>query len=278
MDCSNVFPTFLQISILRQDLDFSLLEEILALSMNPDFQAARFNVKEELFMVSVEEPSLSLRSVVDGMLDSEECQRNSAVRQRYAVKVFAVLRVIVRALRHLHSMGLIHGKVNAEHCCKYGDRWKLRGLLGCQKTGQTFKVSRFSSASPPECFESGRDSREEVMVCFKCDFISSYSVDSWSFGKMCYEVLVGRALFELDPERRFEDDQRAMLHILNWNDSDCSNVRKELRKVGVVDSGTRLVASCLDPNPLNRPTMGEIMSSNLWKDLKNLGNLPRTQA
>lgn len=247
----------------------------MTLSMNPDFQAARFNNKEALFMVSVEEPALSLRSVVNGMLDSDECQRNSSIRQRYAVKVFAVLRVVVRALRHLHSMGLIHGKVNAENCCKFGDRWKLRGVLGSQKAGQPFKVSRISVASPPECFELVSSSRDERMATFKSDFISSYSVDTWSFGKLCYEVLVGRSLFHLDAECRFEDDQQTIMHIHNWNDSDCSKVRKELRQVGVVESGTNLVASCLNPNPLNRPTMGEIMSSSLWKDLKSLGNVPR---
>lgn len=253
------------------------MEEILTLSMDPDFQVARFNVKQELFVVSIEEPALSLRSVVKGMLDSEECQLNRSVRQRYAMKVFAVLRVVVRGLRHLHSLGLIHGKVNAENCCKYGDRWKLRGVLGSQRAGTSFKVSRFSCASPPECFESIDGSKRECMVSFRSDFVSSFSVDSWSFGKMCYEVLVGRPLIELELERRFEDDQKAMMQILNWNDSDCIQLRKELRDVGVIESGTKLVASCLDPNPLNRPTMGEITSSKLWKDLKNLGNAPRIQ-
>ena len=253
------------------------MEEILTLSMDPDFQVARFNVKQELFVVSVEEPALSLRNVVKGMLDSEECQRDRSVRQRYAMKVFAVLRVVVRGLRHLHSMGLIHGKVNAENCCKYGDRWKLRGVLGSQKAGTAFKVSRFSSASPPECFESVDGSRKECMVSFKSDFTPSYSVDSWSFGKMCFEVLVGRPLIQLDKGQRFEDDQQAMRRILNWNDSDCVEVREDLRNVGVIESGIKLVARCLDPNPLNRPTMGEIMSCGLWKELKNLGSIPRMQ-
>jgi len=225
----------------------------------------------EHYFISIEKPSLTLVGVVEGMLDSVECQRNPVVRQRYTAKVFAILRILAKALRHLHLLGIAHGKVNQENCCKYEENWKLAAILGVQKIGETIRISRLSASSPPECFEPSSSSGSQHQASFRFDYITSPAMDVWSFGKLAYEVLMGRDLIELDRSKRFEDDHRAMMDIMHWNSFNCEEVRQELMQIGVIGAGADMVALCLDPNPKNRPFMDEILNCNLWKELRKAG-------
>jgi hypothetical protein len=136
-----------------------------------------------MFFVSVEQPNLTLRGVMKGMLQNEECQIDSKVRQRYALKVFSVLRMVAKAIDHLHSLGIVHGKVNLDTCCKYNDSWKLADVLRSQEIGAGMRISRLSSCSPPESVEALRSGDRGLQASFKSDYVCSPAMDAWAFGK-----------------------------------------------------------------------------------------------
>jgi serine/threonine protein kinase len=247
------------------------VQEVVTFSVGGDYWANPMDSSEEHFFISIEQPNLTLGGVVQGMLGSEECQRDSAVRQRYATKVFSLLRIVAKALRHLHSMGIAHGKLNLENCCKFDDKWKLSDALGLQKVGVPIRVSRLCSSSPPESFEPlGRDTKHQAT--FRAEYECSPAMDSWAFGKMAYEVLVGRDLIQLDKNKRFEDDRGAMMDILHWKSFNCEEVRQELLRVGVPDAGADLIGLCLAPDPENRPTSDEILKHDTWRAQRKSGS------
>lgn len=221
------------------------------------------------YFISIEQPNLSLRAVMEGMLQSEACQKNDKVRQRYASKVFAVLRITAKALRHLHSLGFVHGNVNLDNCRRYEEKWKLANAVESQEIGRLVRISRLSSSSPPECIEPlGNKKGAKHLATFRSDYVCSPAMDCWSFGKLSYEALVGRSLVQLDQKKRFEDDHRAMMDILHWNSFNCDEVRQELRRAGVSEKGAELISLCLSPNPDDRPSMEEILSNSIWRDLR----------
>lgn len=117
------------------------------------------------FCISIEQASLTLEGVLEGLLGNDECRSMPAVRKRYAEKVFAVLRIVAKALRHLHSLGLVHGSVTLRNCAKFEDRWKLGNVL---------------------------------QICEEVDHSIGPPADIWAFGMLAYEVLVGETLFTND--------------------------------------------------------------------------------
>lgn len=116
--------------------------------------------------IAIEQPNLTLVGVVEGMLNNRDCQTDPEVRKRYVDKVFSVLRVIAKALRHLHSLGIVHGSVSSKNCGKYANRWKVGALLSMCMAG--------------EAHHSGVRAHP--------------SIDVLDFGKLSYEVSVGETL------------------------------------------------------------------------------------
>jgi serine/threonine protein kinase len=190
------------------------------------------------FCISIEEPSLSLQGVVDGMLASEDCQTDPTVRQRYAEKVFAVLRLVAKGLRHLHALALVHGSVDAMNCAKYGNRWKLRNVLGIKRIGQSVDFDVGSDGS----------SSSEMLP----------AADVWAFGKLSFEILVGEPLYSVvDRQKQLDDWDRAK-----------QTFQEILLQVRVIPSGADLILSCLNPVPSLRPTMSDVLRNAFWKSCK----------
>jgi hypothetical protein len=195
------------------------------------------------FCISIEEPSLTLKGVVDGMLASDDCHTDSAVRRRYAEKVFAVLRLVAKGLRHLHALELVHGSVDAMNCAKYGSRWKLRNVLGIKKVCQSVDFDQTNS--DPEL--RGSDSTEILQTA-----------DVLAFGKLSFEILVGEPLHSVvDRHQLLGDWDRAKL-----------TIQHRLVQACVVPSGADLILSCLHPIQFLRPTMSDVLRNSFWKGLR----------
>jgi len=220
------------------------------------------------YCVAIERPNLTLRGVVTGMLGNEDCQTDSQVRQRYTLKVFSVLRIMAKGLRHLHSKGVIHGNICLENCGKYGDKWKISDILGMQQVGEYCDVSRFSIAAPPETVEPTSDAAMEHHAAFRTDVTAQPEIDSWGYGKLAFEVLVGESLIDLDKEKGINEDHRALTDIMHWNDFNLDEVRQKLAHIEVSSSGADLISKCLAPEPEQRPSMDEILNHPVWKELR----------
>jgi Protein tyrosine and serine/threonine kinase len=224
------------------DLDFSLLEEVSIFAVGEDGMPALSDIAAKQFCLSIEEPSLTLLDVMNGMLASDDCQTVTTVRKRYAEKVFAVLRLVAKALRHLHSLSLVHGSVCAANCAKYGSRWKLRNVLG---------IERSQVESSTKSVGSETNDNTELMP--------GPAADVWDFGMLAFEILVG--------ERLFFDDEMPRIDIVDWERRK-GIARERLVEASVSPSGAALILSCLHPNRTSRPTMADLLRKAFWKEFK----------
>lgn len=205
---------------------------------------AMSNIAAKQFCVSIEEPTLTLLDVMNGMLASDDCQKVASVRKRYAEKVFAVLRLAAKALRHLHSLSLVHGSVCAANCAKYDSRWKLRNVLGIERSG-------VDSESSTKSIGSETNDHTELAP--------DPTTDIWDFGMLAFEVLVGERLFFDDETRRNEVVDRERHRSIAY---------ERLEAASVSPSGAALILSCLHPNRASRPTMADVLRSSFWKEFK----------
>jgi serine/threonine protein kinase len=222
--------------------------------------------EKKRFFISVEQPVLTLSSVVRGMLGNQECHSETNVRRRYTAKVFTVLRSIAKALRYFHLIGLVHGNVSLENCAKYDDgNWKVANIMKAQKIGAVLDSSLFSYSSPPESVEtvSGRG------LCFRTDLVGSPSLDAWAFGKVAYEVIVCDSLLQSVGGTSHDGGQAWLSEILNWNEKCLQRVRQELTNVGVPESGILLITACLSSDPKMRPSMDDNLMHEFWSDLRH---------
>lgn len=205
------------------------------------------------FCISVEQPSLTLQGVVNGMLSSDDCQSMPAVRQRYAEKVFAVLRIVAKGLRHLHSLDLVHGSVNSTTCAKYQNRWKLCNVLRIKAPGQ---IAEPASPIPPELQGSNQVESSTVQP----------SHDIWAFGCLAFEVLVGEPLFG-------DDDHLRRQLLGDWDRVGKQSSYEKLVQACVPSAGAELILSCLSPDPRIRPSMSDVLLHNFWRDFKRQSTL-----
>lgn len=252
------------------DIDVDFFEEILTFVVRgsdanrgplPDDERRRF-------FISVERPELTLSGVVRGMLGNQDCQNDAKVRQRYSAKVFSVLRLVAKSLQRLHAQGFIHGDLCLESCGKYDDKWKLSDLLGAQKIGETFDIARLSSSAPPESVEPLRSSGTDHQAAFRADLVTRPSFDSWAFGKVAYEVLVGDALIEYDVTKSVKEDHDSLVYLLHWSDFNVQDARQQLERVGISEDGISMVTQCLSPDEVARLSMDEVLQHPVWSELR----------
>jgi len=242
-----------------QDLDNDpSFEEIVPFTMDGNDHTGR-----QRFYIAIERPDLTLSGVVRGMLGNQDCRNDMNVRQRYTIKVFSVLRLVAKALRRLHGKGFVHGDLCLENCGKFEDDWKLSDILGAQRVGLPVEADRLSSSAPPESIEE-----QNGVATFRKDLVAHPSLDSWAFGKIAYEVIVGDTLIEFDVSHPIEADHKSLANLLRWSDLDVQQACKLMGRVGVADAGISMVAACLAPKADDRPTMDEILNHPVWDVLR----------
>lgn len=234
------------------NFDQSLVEEVIEFAVGQDGMPASGGAVQHC--LSIEQPNLTLEGVVGGMLKNEDCQTEPDVRRRYADKVFSVLRVIAKALRHLHELGVVHGGLSQRVCGKYHDKWKVGGLLGARRFGEEFSSTRVPACWPPE---AATDEGAEGSDFY---FLAHPSADTWAFGKLAFEVLVGESL-ALCAGHGASDE-------VDWESLDIDSVHDKLLNASVSETGADLVLHCLALHPDERPTMAEALKHPIWKELK----------
>jgi serine/threonine protein kinase len=253
------------------NLDAALFEEIVTLVVGEsDVDRGPLpDDEQERYCVVIERPDLTLSGVVRGMLGNHDCQNDRSVRHRYTVKVLSVLRTIAKSLQRLHSEGFIHGGLTLENCGKYNDKWKLCEILGSQTIGRKIDASRLSSSAPPEAVLPFMSEDGAVHdAAFRTDLVAQPSVDSWAFGKVMYEVLVGDSLIEWNVATSVDEDRDSLARLHQWNEFNLLDCRRQLELVGVVEPVIELVLQCLCPQVANRLSMDAILKHSAWSELR----------
>lgn len=249
------------------------IEEVQVFGDLPNEEKTDDSHVEQQYCISIEAPQLTLDRVVDGMVRKGGYSGNEELQRKFAAKMCAVLRLIAKALRHLHNAGLIHGNLCTSSCGKFDHAWKLLGRLGVQRIGAPMDPSRFYQSFPPESLQldeaaSGVYDSDNPSLSFK-PLIATPAVDIWAFGKLAYETLVGRPLVDFDPAKKTFEDGVPLLEIMEWAEPNMQNVFTDLLNSGVTESCAELVTSCLFPSPDNRPpSMAEILDDPFWKDMR----------
>jgi serine/threonine protein kinase len=256
-----------QIVVLRSlDLDFNYVEQVscFVVGRRDSYNSGG----RQQYCIAVEQPSLTLDRVVAGMLKNDACRANSDLRRKYVIKMVSVLRIVAKSLHRLHSVGVVHGNLAPEACGKFGDRWKLLRVFGFQKVGQVLDTKRCAESVPPEVLEPHNNAiAVDGQVALRNTFTVDPSMDIWGFGKLAYDVLVGQPLVEGDPSKELHNDQPCLSRILHWSTLDLVEVRHRLRKVEVPDAAVYLITKCLSQDPSNRPSISEVLSSDLWDNI-----------
>lgn len=225
------------------------------------------------FCIAIECPQLTLDRVVDGMTKKGGYVYDTELRKKYAAKMCAVLRLIAKAIRHLHESGVIHGNICMQTCGKFEQSWKLLDTLRAQRIGDFVNKSRYGQSFPPEVLDLDDDDgavydSDNAAVSF-LSAKAAVSIDIWAFGKLAYETLVGKPLVEFDPSKKPAEDTVALLEILEWDQPNMKAIFSNLLDSGVTDSCAELVTSCLFPRPDDRPSsMHVILEDPFWKDMR----------
>ena len=276
-------------SMFDLDLDNYFVEEV---NVYVEHQHDDENAKEEdvnqqqQLCVAIERPRLTLMEVVQGMEKSGGYDSNNTEKRlKYSAKICSVLKLVGKALRHLHEAGVVHGNLCMEACGKFEDSsWKLLERLGVQSIGKPFDPARFLHSFPPESLKAlsaENDPQEQEggtvfdsdrpMVSFSNDFVAEISVDIWAFGKICYESLVGKPLIDFDREKSesASDDVMALLQTAEWNVSNMETVFANLLETGIDEAGADMITACLFPSPADRPAdMDEILDNPFWQEMR----------
>ena len=263
---------YLQITSLHAfEIDSLYTEEVSTFGIGDGLQSQDSGQE---YCISIEYPQLSLDRVVDGMVQKGRYLHDVTLQKKYAAKISYVLRSIAKALKHVHDAGAVHGNVCLENCGRFEQSWKLRGRLGLTRIGETFDISRFHQAFPPE-FLTVNDQEGEVCdsdeapVSFRSGIVASPAIDIWAFGKLAYEAIVGQPMIGFDSSKRTDEDVVSLLEILEWDQSNMKTVFENLLDSGVPESGADLITSCLFANPGERPSsMYQILDNPFWKEMR----------
>lgn len=226
------------------------------------------------FCISIECPQLTLDKVVDSMVSNGGYSPDQDLRRKYAAKVCSVLRLIGKAIRHLHASGGIHGNICLENCGKFDHSWRLLGRMDVERIGETISPSRYHSSFPPESLqldqqEGGICDSDGAPVSFKTSLVADVSLDMWGFGKLTYEAILGKPLVQFDKSKKPRDDVVSLLEVLEWGEFNMKEIFEDLLDSGMPESGADLIVSCLFPRPEDRPgSMDIVLDHPFWKEMR----------
>jgi serine/threonine protein kinase len=202
---------------------------------------------------------------------------------KYLTKICAVLRVVAKALRHLHSQELVHGSLSLNTIGKYSGNvngstttsthWKLASVVGAPLIGQSMPLHKMGEHSPPEAvIITQLNAKSASRACFQPNLAAHPSIDVWAFGKVMFEALTGETLFAPGVELSAKHEEDVLVHYLGeWTDQHAFTVADRLEELDIGSSCAELVLDCLAMNPDDRfpkKGMDDILSHSFWKGMK----------
>ena len=108
---------------------------------------------------------------------------------------------------------------------------KINVILGSTNTGECFTQSRLNMSSPPESFNF--DSKHWVQTLVVLNDMWKLLHDVWSFGKLIYDVIVGKSLMFISSTTsknnnaknnvKTNNDYNSLSTFGSWDDNDSLN-------------------------------------------------------
>ena len=215
--------------------------------------------------IATESPVLSLRTLVTSM-NKKKYRDDQESFDRYLTRIQKVFRLVAEALYYLHQKAIVHCNVSPESCGKFESGWRLTGLVGSQYSGKSIHTSRMGHNLHPEVIVSlhGKSGKREYSIPVAT--IASPAFDIWAFGKLMFEVLLGKAILPHDVS------STEFAHYLgHWNEDDLAHIVSDLENRGVGTLATDLITHCLCPRPTSRPkSFEEILNHSYWNSSTNV--------
>ncbi len=183
--------------------------------------------------------------------------------QSYLAKIRKILKTIGKSIRFLHNQNIVHGGLHSQCCGKFEEGWKLSGLLvGVQSFGEPMRTTHMTHSLSPESvtFAAGKYHVLNSVT-------ASPALDIWAFGKLMFEVLVGRPLFphEQQVEVDKKHDQRFLRGLAGWDQDDLTDVVSKVENSSNGTLAADLISHCLCRRPEHRPRdMDEVLSHAFW--------------
>ncbi len=221
------------------------------------------NKSHNQFCIAIYDATVTLSAIISSM-DRNDIRNDYERINRYIAKLRRVFRVIGEGIYHLHQQGVVHGHIDADSCGKFDDGWKLVGLIGAQNMGQPMSIHRIGRSAPPEAIQViGRTSRVSIQ-----DHLPAVaSIDIWGFGKLMYEVLVGKQILPVDSHKMVDEDVTFLRNLKNWDEDSLGTVVAEIEEAGAGTLAADLISHCLCPFSEHRPkSMKEILAHPYWNE------------
>jgi len=181
----------------------------------------------------------------------------------YLSKIRKLFRSIGDSVSYLHKQNVVHGNLHLQCCGKFDDGWKLTGLIGAQSAGDPMLTSHMDNSVPPESvFFRGTRGQSGYL---HDTIIASPAIDIWAFGKLMYEVLVGKPLLPRDLDKDIGEDQRYLNLLGRWNAENLASIVADIENSGNGTLAADLISHCLCQRPDLRPKkMDEILAHPYW--------------
>lgn len=209
--------------------------------------------------ISCESPTLTLRTIVASM-NKKKYRDDRESFERYLTRIQKVFRMVAEALYYLHQKAIVHCNICPESCGKFENGWRLTGLVGSNYSGKSIQTSRMGQNMPPEAIVTSHGTSGKRKYAISSSFVASPSCDIWAFGKLMFEVLIGKGLLPRDIS-----SQEFVNSLGRWNEDNLAHIVSDLEDRGVGTLATDLITHCLCPRPGSRPkSFEEILNHSYW--------------
>jgi Serine/threonine protein kinase len=128
--------------------DPTLIEEVYNHHRHECFSNLPLSKADKMYCIVFERPDHNLADVFCSVSRGPKTKK-------WNQKCRLVLKQLANALKALHEQSLIHGHLEPENICKYGNQWKL-AQLGTVALLDTPMRGTFRSSAPPESIQSKR--------------------------------------------------------------------------------------------------------------------------
>jgi serine/threonine protein kinase len=212
--------------------------------------------------IIIECPLLTLRNIVSSMT-KQNYRTDDDRLDSYMSKIQKVFRKIGHSISALHKHNIVHGSLQLDSFGKFEQGWKLKGLIGSQRKGNPMQTVHMDESVPPEAVTYTGNHGEIPQLLETCP--ATPEIDIWAFGKLLYEVFVGKPLIPREAGKSMKEDQTYLHTLGEWNETNLMEIVATIEETGNGTLAADLISHCLCKRPERRPqSMEDVLSHPFW--------------